>query len=229
MASQVWQGTVEGRVHRVETSGDISRTVTWSVDGETVAEKKTMDDKAVLEADTAVYDGSLVVRFSTLGAPRRATLLATDDVAELGVGGTDLTPEPGSPAALHHDKLLANPTRYTALATLGGVVKVVVPLLIAALVARLAVAIPWPDVDLPDIPLPDLPSIPWPDIDLPSVPLPDVTLPGWLAWILDNIHFVWPVILAFYLARREINRRRKQAAALEAEEAEEAKQRDERP
>ena len=43
-----------------------------------------------------------------------------------------------------------------------------------------------------------------------------MAVPGWLAWILDNIHYVWPVLLAFYLARREIARRRKHAEELEA-------------
>ena len=93
MADQVWEGTVDGRLHRVESRGDIVRTHLWSVDGEQVAEKKTMDDKATLKAGTAAYDGSLQVRFSTLGGPRRATLLAAEGLGELGVGGIELAPE----------------------------------------------------------------------------------------------------------------------------------------
>lgn len=220
MADQVWESTIGGRVHRVETSGDLNRRLTWSIDGEQVAEKKSMDGKVTLKAGAAAYDGSLLVRFSTLGGPRRATLLEAEGLGELGVGGVDLAPEPGSPAALHHDKLIAHPTRFTAIATLGGVAKVVVPLLIAALVARLAVNIPWPDVNLPDIPFPDLPSIPWPDVNVPDIPLPnlpDVTLPGWLAWILDHVHYIWPVVLAYVFARREIKRRRTQAEELETQ------------
>lgn len=222
MAGQVWEGTVEGRVHRVETRGDVIRTLSWSVDGETVVEKKTMDDKAILRSSAAAYVGSLQVRFSTLGGPRRATLLDSEGLGELGVGGVDLTPEPGSPAARHHEKLLAHPTRYTAAATLGGVATVLVPILIAALLARFAVNIPWPTIpwpDLPAVPWPDLPSIPWPDlpnIPWPEVTLPDVSLPGWLTWIIDNLRFVWPVILAFVLARAELKRRRKHAEELEA-------------
>ena len=216
MADQVWESTIEGRVHRVESSGDISRRLTWSIDGEQVAEKKSMDDKVTLKADAAAYDGSLQVRFSTLGGPRRATLLA-EGLGELGVGGTELAPEPGSPAALHTEKLLAHPTRYTAIATLGGVAKVLVPILIAALIARFAVNIPWPDINLPDIPFPDLPSIPWPDISFPDIPWPDVSMPGWLAWILDHAKYIWPVVLAYVLAQAELKRRRKHAAEMEAQ------------
>lgn len=217
MVDQVWQSTIEGRIHRLEAHGDISRVLTWSVDGEQVAHRKSMDDKVTLKASGAAYDGSLQVRFSALGRPRRATVLPHEGLGELGIGGTDLAPEPGSRAALHHDKLLANPGRYTLIATLGGVAKVVVPIVLVALLARIAVNIPWPD--LPDIPFPDLPSIPWPDlpnIPWPDIDLPDVSLPGWLAWILDNVHYVWPVVLAFVLARSEIKRRRAQAEALEA-------------
>lgn len=217
MADQVWEGTVGGQVHRVEARGDFSRTVTWSIDGERVAEKKSMDDKVTLSSGDAAYDGSLQVRFSTLGGPRRATVLEGVGLGELGVGGVDLAPEPGSPAARHHEKLLAHPTRFTVIATLGGVAKVVVPILLAALVARFAVNLPWPDIDLPRIPFPDLPDIPWPDISLPDIDLPDVSLPGWLAWILDHANYVWPVVLAFVLARAEVTRRRKHTAQLEAQ------------
>lgn len=211
---QVWEGTVEGRVHRVESRGDVVRTHVWSVDGEQVAEKKTMDDKVTLKASTAAYDGALLVRFSSLGGPRRATVLPHEGLGELGLGGTDLAPEPGSAAARHHEKLLAHPTRYTMIATLGGVAKVVVPILLVALLARFAVNIPWPDInipfpDLPSIPSPNLPSIPWPDANLP-----DWSLPGWLAWIVDNVKYIAPVVLAFVFARAEISRRRRQSNPL---------------
>ena len=218
MAHQVWDSTTEGRAHRVESSGDVTRHLVWSIDGEVVAEKKSMGDKVMLKAG-ADFDGSLQVRFSALGGPRRATLLAAEGLGELGVGGIDLAPVPGSPAALHHEKLLSHPGRYTAVATLGGVAKVVVPLLVAALIARLAVSIPWPDIDLPlpSIPWPDLPSIPWPDIDLPSISRPDVSLPGWLAWVLEHAKYVVPVVVAFVLARTEIRRRRTHAEEMEAQ------------
>ena len=40
--------------------------------------------------------------------------------------------------------------------------------------------------------------------------LPDVSVPGWVEAVLDKVKYVWPVVLAFVLARAEINRRRKQ-------------------
>ena len=125
MVHQVWESTVDGRLHRVESRGDVVRTHVWTVDGEQVAEKKTMDDKATLKAGTAAYDGSLLVRFTALGRPRRATVLPHEGLGELGIGGTDLAPEPGSAAARYEEKVLAHPTRHTIIATLGGLATVV--------------------------------------------------------------------------------------------------------
>jgi hypothetical protein len=58
-------------------------------------------------------------------------------------------------------------------------------------------------VHLPNLPLPDLP-------DLPSIPWPGLELPGWVREVLDKAKYVWPVVLAYVLARAEIRRRRKQ-------------------
>jgi hypothetical protein len=100
-----------------------------------------------------------------------------------------------------------------------GAGKVAAPILLGLLVVRLTVAIPWPDWNLPSIPWPniDLPSIPWPNIDLPSIPWPDVNLPDWMLpdwmrWLAHKLQYIWPVILAAFLARREIKRRREQDA-----------------
>ena len=70
-----------------------------------------------------------------------------------------------------------------------------------------AVDIPLPDIDLPSIPWPDLPSIPWPDISLPSIPLPDLPdLPGWV----DTVRkFLVTILIAFFIARGEVKRRRR--------------------
>jgi hypothetical protein len=221
---QAWELALDGHTHRVEVRGSVSRRLQWHVDGELVAEKKTTDDKVQLSDEARPELGVVGVRFSGLGRPRRATLFEHDPTKDLdasaralaGLGGLDLGPEPGSPAARHEDQVRAHPQRYALVAGLTGVAKVVVPLLLAALVARLAVSIPWPDLDLPDIPWPDLPSIPWPDLpsvpwpDLPSIPWPDWSLPGWLVWLLDHAHYVVPVIVALVLARNEIRRRAKQ-------------------
>ena len=199
---QIWTLTREGREHRVESSGSTVHRVRWLVDDEVVAEKKSMDEKVNLE-----HEGQrLTVVHSTLGAPRRATLGA-DPTGSLG--GVDLDPAPGSPAASYDRKVLDHPTRYAVIATLGGVAKVVLPILIGLVAVRFAVNIPWPSIpfpDLPSIPFPDLPSIPFPD--LPD--LPDVSVPDWVGWLLDKVKYVWPVVLAFVLARTEIKRRRAQ-------------------
>ncbi len=201
---QIWRLTVAGRAHRVEADLGFTRRVRWYVDDELVDEKKSIDEKFKLDGPA----GKLKVRFSTLGAPRRATLVP----AGAGVEELDLVPAPDSTAAAHEDKVRAHPERFAAIQTVGGVARVIVPIVLTTLVVRFAVTLPWPSWDIPfptvptpDLPSPDLPSIPWPD-------LPDVSLPGWLSWILENIHYIWPVVLAFVLARVEIRRRRQQDA-----------------
>lgn len=137
--------------------------------------------------------------------------------AVLGVGGIDLDPEPGSPAALREARIRAHPRRYTAIQTAGGVAKVVLPILLGLIAVRFVVNIPWPSIPWPNIPWPDLPSIPWPDIPWPSIPWPDINLPhfdfevpGWVRWLLDKAKYVVPILIAFALARNELRRRRKQ-------------------
>ncbi|MFC7495274.1 MULTISPECIES: hypothetical protein [unclassified Nocardioides] len=197
MSTQTWTSTVEGRTHRVEADEGLSRRVRWYVDDELAAEKKSMDEKIRLEAPT----GRLEVRFSTLGAPRRATVHTDGDEV-------DLVPAPGSKAARHEEAVRAHPERYAVIQTVGGVAKVVVPILLTVLLARFAFSL---RIDLPLPDLPDLPSLPRPD--LPGVPLPDLpdwSLPGWVEQVLDVAHYVWPVVLAYVLARAEIKRRRRQ-------------------
>jgi hypothetical protein len=218
---QAWELALDGHTHRVEVRGSVSRRLRWCVDGDLVAEKKTSDDKVQLADQARPELGAVGIRFSGLGRPRRATLFEHDPTETLdasaraltGLGGLDLAPEPGSPAAKHEDQVRAHPRRYAVVAGLTGVARVVVPILLVALLGRIAVSIPWPDLDLPSIPFPDipwpsLPSLPWPD--LPSIPWPDWSLPGWLVWLLDHAHYVVPVIVALVLARNEIRRRAKQ-------------------
>jgi hypothetical protein len=234
---QRWDLTVREHHHRVEVEGSVSRTVRWYVDDELVATEKSADDNVQLaaEPDTGQAVG---VRFTSLGRPKRVTLFeAEGDVpakarAAIGTGGYDLDPEPGSPAALREQRIREHPWRHTAIATAGGVAKVIVPVLLGLLTVRIAVnlpwpdwSIPWPDIDLPSFPWPDidLPSIPWPDIDLPDLDLPDWELPAWVRWLADKAEYVWPILLAFALAMGEVNRRRKQdalKAQLKAELAE---------
>ena len=204
--------SVDGRAHRVEiTDGALRREIRWYVDDEEVAQTKSADDKVTLKPEDADL-GLVALRFSTLGRPRRVTLFEAGQEAEAraatGIGGIDLDPEPGSRAAAYEQKVREHPRRYAAIQTASGVAKVVVPLLLVYLLARFTFSVPLPDVNLPSIPrpdLPDLPSIPWPDINLP-----DWSLPGWVREVLEKVKYVWPVVLAFVLARAEIRRRRKQ-------------------
>jgi len=213
---QVWTLSIDGRSHRVESRGSFSRRLRWYVDDDLVAGHKSSEAKVRLSPDGRPELGIVGVRFSGLGSPRRATLFEPDETggvdptarAITGVGGIDLEPAPGSPAAAHEDKVRAHPRRYAAVLALGGVAKIVVPIILAALAARFAFALPLPDWDLPSIPWPDLPSIPWPDP--PDIPWPDWSMPGWLGWLLDKVQYVWPLLLAYVLARGEIRRRKQQ-------------------
>jgi hypothetical protein len=213
---QAWTLSIDGRIHRVEVRGSFSRRLRWYVDDDLVAEHTTSEDKVRLSPDGRPELGIIGIRFSGLGSPRRATLFEPDETGELdpmaraiaGLGGIDLVPAAGSPAAAHEEKVRAHPRRFAAVLALAGVAKVVVPIAVAALAARFAFALPLPDWDLPSIPWPDLPSIPWPD--LPSIPWPDWSMPGWLAWLLDKAKYAWPLVLAYVLARGEIRRRKQQ-------------------
>ena len=224
--SQVYEMVIDGRRHRVETSvGDgWSNSATWWVDDEELATAKSSTaDNLYLVADEdhelADEVGAVRARFTTLSKPVRATWFegdrsAAEAKAQVGVGGLDLVPEPGSPAAVREDRMRARPRLYAARHVLVGVGKVVIPILLAALAARFVVSIPWPDWDLPSIPWPDwdLPSIPWPSLDLPAIPWPDWTVPGWLVWILDHLKYILPILAGLLFARAEISRRQHQDA-----------------
>ncbi|MFI5622393.1 hypothetical protein ACIA03_02910 [Nocardioides sp. NPDC051685] len=213
---QTWSRTIAGHTHHLEVTGEIVRRFVWTVDGEEVLSRKTVDDRARLESKA---HGSLLVIHSALGTPRRATYFAPgEDLAGLaGIGGADLTPEPGSRAATYERRVIDHPRRYALIETLGGAAGVVGGIVAAMVVAWIVARISLPDIplpklpDLPDLPLPDLPSIPWPSIPWPD--LPNVQVPEWVAWAANHLKYVWPVILAFVLAQGEIRRRRKHAEA----------------
>jgi len=219
---QVYELTVEGRHHRVETSvGDgWSNHATWWVDGEEIAAKKSSSEASLYLAPDKKHDladdiGALRVRFTALNTPIRATWFeGTREKATaaswVGTGGIDLVPEPGSPAAIREERMRARPRIHAARHVVGGVGKVLVPILAAAVATWLLSRVTWPDIDLPAIPWPDLPSIPWPEIPWPEVRLPSWDAPDWVGWILDKLKFVWPILLGLWLARREVTRRREQ-------------------
>lgn len=198
---QAWTLDHGGHEHRVVAGRKASHLVRWYVDGELRAQRKTMSDKVTLSDSDG--PAKLLVYYSALGAPRRATLYPDgEDVAALArLGGLDLAPEPGSGAEAYDEKLREHPNRYAALAALGGAAKVLVPILLTLIAVRVAINVPWPN-----LPFPDLPSVPWPD--LPTPDLPDWHLPDWVWWVLDKAKYVWPVAIAYVIARAEIRRRR---------------------
>jgi hypothetical protein len=199
---QVWTLEHEGHEHRVVAGRNASHLVRWYVDGDLRAQRKTMKDKVTLAEPGG--PARLLVYYSALGAPRRATLYPDgDDAAALvRLGGLDLVPEPGSGAESYDEKLREHPHRYAGLAAAGGAAKVIVPILLTFVVVHLAVNLPWPH-----IPFPDLPSVPWPDVPTPDLPdLPDV--PEWVWSVLSKAKYVWPVVVAYVIARAEIKRRR---------------------
>lgn len=217
-----WTLERDGTSHVVEvTPTGLGRTITWHRGSEVVLERSTWDDTVRLVPDDQGA-GAVRLRFGAFGPARRVTWydgtgeLDAATSAEIGVGGVDLLPEPGSRAARRDEWIDAHPRLHTARRTAVAVVGVLVPLLVVWLLGRFALpAIPWPDWDLPRIPWPDLPSIPWPQIDLPQLPwpdwsLPDWTLPPWLAWVRDHARYVTPVVVAFVVAQAEVRRRRRQ-------------------
>lgn len=222
---QVYELTVDGRSHRVETSvGDgWSNRATWWVDGEEIASKKSASEDSLYlsvdeEHELADELGAIRVRFTTLSKPVRATWFEGTRAkavaaSYVGAGGIDLVPEPGSPAALREEKMRANPRLYAARHIVGGVCSVLVPIAAAVIIAWLLSRITLPDLGLPSIPWPDLPSIPWPEVPWPSFRL-DIgwDAPDWLRWLLDKAKYVWPILLGLWLARREVTRRREQDA-----------------
>jgi hypothetical protein len=196
---QVWTLDHEGREHRVVAGRTAGPMVRWFVDGELVGERrKTVSDKVTIAA--AEGPARLLVYYSALGAPRRATLYPEGDaISSLArLGGLDLVPAPGSRAERYDEQLREHPNRYAALAALGGAARVIVPILLTGLAIHLAIRVPWPHV-----PFPDVPSVPWPD-----VPTPDWHVPDRVWWVVDKAKYVWPVVVAYVIARAEIKRRR---------------------
>lgn len=186
----MWRLELDRRDHRVEADPGVRRRIRWYVDDALVAERTALEDQVRLSSPA----GELEVRFGALGAPRRAT-----------IAGTDLVPDPGSKADDHERRVREQPGRYAAVATVSGLARVVVPILLAVVGARFAFSLDLPTPDLPSLPRPGLPSLP-----LPSAPLPEWEPPHRLLWLLDKAKYVWPIVLAYVIARAEIRRRRQQ-------------------
>lgn len=219
--TQRWDLSVHGQTHRVEVQGSVFRTIRWHVDDDLVATKRTTKDNVSLEAETDIGH-ALELQFDVLGHTKRATLYERGDTmlervgGAMGHGGIDLDPEPGSPAARREQRIREHPWRHTTIATVGGVAKVVVPVLLGLLVVRFAINLPWPhwNIPWPDIELPRIswPDIPWPEIPWPDVDAPNWQVPEWVRWVAKTMGYGWPVLLALVLAKLEVDRRREQDA-----------------
>ncbi|MBT0769123.1 hypothetical protein KIH74_09350 [Kineosporia sp. J2-2] len=225
-----WHLSHDGHEHTVEISPGTSRRLRWTSDGTEVASKKTSDNTVVLDGHE---HGAIRLKLPTLPGPARQVTLYTPGAqlgatgsAHAGVGGTDFVPEEGSRAARRETWIRDHPYLYTARRTGTALAGVLLPIALIWLLKRIT----WrPDINLPTIDLPRIPwphiDVPWPEINLPDLPnlpnLPDLPdLPGWS-------QYVWPVLLAFGVARAELRRRRQQdekrrAAALEAPEPKQA-------
>ena len=224
MGTQRWDLTVHGHSHRVQVQGSVLRTIRWHVDDELVATRRSTSENVSLEAETDI-GSTIEMQFDVLGHAKRATLYETSDTAPErvggavgieGIGGIDLDPEPGSPAARREQRIREHPWRHATIATVGGVAKVVVPVLLGILVVRFAINLPWAhwNIPLPDIKLPSIswPHVPWPEIPWPDVDPPNWRLPAWIRWVAKTTSYGWPVLLAALLAKLEVDRRREQDA-----------------
>ncbi len=213
---QRWHLRQQGHEHVVEVArGTLTCEATWWQDGARRATRKTSDETIVL---TAHDDGAAIrVKLTKLRAARRVTRHGSQTEARTGLSGTDLEPEVGSKAAKRADWIGRHPHLHTARQTALGASGVLVPMLLVWLLTL----VPWPAID---VAWPDLPSIPWPDVDLPSIPWPDLDLPAFPAlpslpaWVEPARKFVVPVVIAFFIARGEVKRRRRAEAARGLEE-----------
>ncbi|GAA1922473.1 hypothetical protein [Nocardioides hwasunensis] len=229
-----WHLARGGHDHLVEVQqGALVRTVVWSRDGAELGRKRTSDETIVLAPDGAA--AAVRLKFGWVGPARRVTLHDSETEAHTGLGGTDLEPEAGSRAAARAEWIGRHPHLHTARQTAIAAAGVGLPILLIWLLTL----VPWPSIDLPwpnlpSIPWPNLPSIPWPDVHLPSIPWPsipwpDISLPSLPAWTEPVRKFLIPVLIAFFIARGEVRRRRRaEAEAEQSEQAENAEQAEDR-
>lgn len=204
-----WHLVHDGHEHAVAVEpGTLTREVVWVRDDVEVGRKKTSDETIILSPKGE--DTALRLKFGMVGPARRVTLHGSEAEAHTALGGTDLEPEAGSKAARRAEWIGQHPHLHTVRQTAVAAAGVGVPVLLVWLLSMVqwpSLDIPWPD--LPSIPWPDihLPAIPWPDIHLPAIPWPDLpNLPGWVEPVRK---LAVPILIAFFIARGEVKRRRK--------------------
>ena len=129
-----WRLDHDGREHVVEIADrGLRRSITWLVDGAEVASRRTTEERIVLDGGEP---GAVGVRLPTfVGPARRVTWyppggeLGAAAAAQVGLGGVDLDPEPGSTAAAREAWILAHPYRHATRRTGAAVLGVLLPLL----------------------------------------------------------------------------------------------------
>ena len=196
---QRWHLVHDGHDDVVEiVAGGLTREVTWSTNGTQQATRKTSDDTVVVAGPEGA--GAVRVKIPTMGPARRVTLHGSEAEAHTGLGGADFAPEAGSKAAARAEWIGRHPHLHTVRQTAVAAAGVGVPVLVVWLLTLVPwrdIDVPWPDVDLPSVPWPDLPAIPWPDV--PDLP----------AWTEPVRKLIVPVLIAFFIARGEVKRRRR--------------------
>ena len=198
--TQVWRLTVDGRAHRVEADPGTSRRLRWYVDDDLVAEKKSMDEK---------------VRLECAGRPARRPLLharARRGGRPSSTAPTAATwsPDPGSAGgAATRTRCGRTRDRYATIQTVGGVGQVVVPIVLATVLARFALLAAVAGLGRSRSPHSRRPDLPCAPAARPATARLDAAGLG-RSRSSTHAHYVWPVVLAFVLARAEIRRRRRQ-------------------
>lgn len=211
----IWRLTTSGHAHEVAiTEHGLGRRVAWSVDGQQIDNRWTMDERLVLTADGR---GAVGLHFTTLGRTRRVSWFDVDSAAaahaanQIPLSGTDFEPRPDSPAARRLEWMREHPRLYTARSALVAAAGVLLGIVAVSLLVRLVVHIPRPNWSLPAIPWPawNLPEPPWPDWMFPQWDLPEWSLPPWLAAIASAMKYIVPVVIAAGIAYAETQRRRR--------------------
>ncbi len=220
----------DGRRFELTTArdGDATR-VHLTVDGALAVDQRVSPPGAKLDLGDAFGGVKVGVRALLPGRVQGVALVLPEPAVPIGPKRSRaeriaFEPPAGTRAHRLYRYQEAHPTLYAV----RHVVVAVVQVLLLLLGLRLAInLIPWGSIPFPNLPSIDLPHIPLPSIPLPHIPLPEVTLPdwhlpGWVHAVLESKKYWMPILLAVFVASREVDRRNKRKAAAAAKDAEEA-------
>ena len=202
------------RAHRVEISdGALRREIRWYVDDELVATTKSADEKVTLKPEDPEL-GLLALRFSMLGHPRRATLVRAGRGGGREGGGRASAASTSTPSPGRAPRRTSRRCGSTRAGTPRSRPPAAWPrwscrccsCLPAAAVHVLAAAARREPAEHP----PARPARPAVDPVAGHQPARTGRCRAGCARCWRRSKYVWPVVLAFVLARAEIRRRRKQ-------------------